>query len=67
MRQGLIIQKAALAKQGLQLIGLLTRRTQTVLIGALHSEALWSSPRSVSATDSDKTLRLNWGKKRCGT
>lgn len=40
MRQGLIVEKAALAKQGLQLIGLLTNRIQTVLIGTLHSDAL---------------------------
>ena len=44
MRQGLIIEKAALAKQGLQLICLLTRRIQTVLIGTLHSDALLEKP-----------------------
>ena len=36
---------AALAKQGLQLIGLLTRRIQTVLIGTLHSDALLEQAR----------------------
>lgn len=44
MRQGLVIEKAALAKQGLQLIGLLTSRIQTVLIGTLHSGALLEQP-----------------------
>lgn len=44
MRQGLIVKKAALAKQGLQLIGLLTSRIQTVLIGTLHSDALLEQP-----------------------
>lgn len=63
MRQGLIIEKAALAKQGLQLIGLLTRRIQTVLIGTLHSDALLEQSRQRLSNRFSQNLAPEFGTK----
>ena len=63
MRQSLIIEKAALAKQGLQLIGLLTRRIQTVLIGTLHSDALLEQFRQRLSNRFSQNLAPEFGTK----